>query len=80
VHQSSAQVGNPRGARRRTTAVLQPGAMGMVVQRTKAAKQSHTVAVWLDLVLTMQAEARSGGGGGSGGEGRVAAKERAAGR
>jgi hypothetical protein len=52
----------------------------MVVQRTKAAKQSHTVAVWLDLVLTMQAEARSGGGGGSGGEGRVAAKERAAGR
>jgi hypothetical protein len=59
--------------------VLQPGAMGMVVQRTKAAKQSHTVAVWLDLVLTMQAEARSGGGG-SGGERRVAAKERAAGR
>jgi hypothetical protein len=50
----------------------------MVVQRTKAAKQSHTVAVWLDLVLTMQAEARSGGG--SGGEERVTAKERATGR
>jgi len=44
----------------------------------KAAKQSHTVAVWLDLVLTMQAEA--GSGGCSGGEERVAAKERATGR
>jgi hypothetical protein len=55
--------------------MLQPGAVGMVVQRTKAAKQSHTVAVWLDLVLRMQAEARSGCG-----ERRVAAKERAPGR
>ena len=54
--------------------MLQPGAVGMVVQRTKAAKQSHTVAVWLDVVLTMQAEARNGG------EERVAAKERATGR
>ena len=52
--------------------MLQPGAVGMVVRRTKAAKQSHTVAVWLDLVLTMQAEARSGGG-----EERATAKERA---
>jgi hypothetical protein len=39
-----AQVGNPRGERRWTTAVLQPGAVGMVVQRTEAAKQSHGAA------------------------------------
>jgi hypothetical protein len=43
--------------------VLQPGVVGLVVQGTKAAKPSHTAAVWSDLVLTMQAEARCGGGG-----------------
>lgn len=51
VHASGAQLGNLRGERRWTAAVLHPGVVETVVQATKAAKQSHSAAasVWVML-------------------------------
>jgi hypothetical protein len=51
LHASGARLGNLRGERRWTAAVLHPGVVETVVRTTKAAKQSHSAAasVWVML-------------------------------
>jgi hypothetical protein len=48
---SGAQLGNLRGERQWTAAVLHPSAVETVVQTTNAAKQSHSAAASLWVML-----------------------------
>lgn len=56
MHECGAQVGDLRGERRGTAAVLHPGAVETVVRSTKAAKQSHRRVELFGIFFAGQAE------------------------